>query len=193
MTFEPDLIDAASAALLERLRADPHSVFSDPELTGVPEQIALRADICLSLDDREVRARLYRDDHSEPRPILLWLHGGGFVAGSVDDIDVACTAIALRGSVIVLSLDYRLAPQHPFPAALNDTIDTLTWLSHHGDHLGGDGRLIVGGQSAGANLATAATLLARERQIPAIEAQILCYPALDLDQSGESHDASTAS
>jgi acetyl esterase len=179
-------LDPDSAALLERLAAADESAL-DPELAGTPESIALRADLGLPLADRQLRARLYRDNLEARRPILVWLHGGGFAGGSLDDIDTTCTAIARRGSAIVLSLDYRLAPEHPFPDALNDTVDTLSWLSRHGRELGGDGRLAVGGQSAGGNLAAAASLLARERQTPPLEAQILCYPALDFSQGGASH------
>ena len=78
------------------------------------------------------------------RPLLLWLHGGGFVAGSVYDLDHVCSRLAHLGGVTVVSLAYRLAPEHPFPAALHDTYDAMCWLAEHGTLIGGDGRLAAG-------------------------------------------------
>jgi acetyl esterase len=152
----------------------------DPELAGSPEPVRVRADVLLPLPGRPVRVRLYRDAPATPRPLLLWLHGGGFVGGSLDDIDVACAGLARRTGLTVLSLDYRLAPEHPFPAALHDTDDTLAWLEEHGEAFGGDGRVVAGGQSSGANLVAAACLMARDRGRPRVARQVLCYPWLDL-------------
>ena len=152
----------------------------DPELSGTPEPVRVRADLLLPLPGRAVRVRLYRDAPATPRPLLLWQHGGGFVGGSLDDIDVACAGLARRTGLTVLSLDYRLAPEHPFPAALHDTDDALAWLAEHGEAFGGDGRVLAGGQSSGANLVAAACLLARDRGRPLVARQVLCYPWLDL-------------
>jgi acetyl esterase len=152
----------------------------DPELAGSPEPVRVRADVLLPLPGRPIRVRLYRDAPATPRPLLLWLHGGGFVGGSLDDVDVACAGLARRTGLTVLSLDYRLAPEHPFPAALHDTDDTLAWLEEHGEAFGGDGRVVAGGQSSGANLVAAACLLARDRGRPRVARQVLCYPWLDL-------------
>src|SRR6266511_449211 len=161
----------------------------DPELAGSPEPVRVRSDLILPLPGRPVRVRLYRSVPG-PRPLLLWLHGGGFVGGSLDDVDVTCAGLARRTGLVVLSLDYRLAPEHPFPAALHDTSDTLAWLDEHGEALGGDGRLLAGGQSAGANLVAAACLVARDRGGPRVTRQVLCYPVLDLDRdTGSSRDA----
>ncbi len=174
---------AMTAAELARDRAAP----PDETLAGTPEPVALRAELVLPLEQACLRARLYRNDLERPAPIMLWLHGGGFCAGSIDDVDTACAAIARRGEAIVVALDYRLAPEHPFPAALSDTVRALGWLGRHGGALGGDGRIVVGGQSAGGNLAAAAALLAREESGPRIDAQIVCYPALDFELTGRSH------
>jgi acetyl esterase len=162
----------------------------DPALAGSPEPVRVRADVLLPLPGRSLRVRLYRAVTIAPRPLLLWLHGGGFVGGSLDDVDVACAGLARRTGLTVLSLDYRLAPEHPFPAALDDTTDALAWLDEHGEALGGDGRLLAGGQSAGANLVAAACLVARDRGGPQVTRQVLCYPVLDLDRdTGSSRDA----
>jgi acetyl esterase len=171
----PDAGPIPYEALVESRAAPP-----DPVLAGTPEPVRVRADLLLPLPGRAVRVRLYRDAPATPRPLLLWLHGGGFVGGSLDDIDVACAGLARRTGLTVLSLDYRLAPEHPFPAALHDTDDTLAWLHEHGEAFCGDGRVLAGGQSSGANLVAAACLLARDRGRPLVVRQVLCYPWLDL-------------
>jgi acetyl esterase len=161
----------------------------DPALAGSPEPVRVRADLLLPLPDRPVRVRLYRDAAPAPRPLLLWLHGGAFVGGSLDDVDVACAGLARRTGLTVLSLDYRLAPEHPYPSALHDTYDALAWLDEHGEAIGGDGRLLAGGQSSGGNLVAAACLLARDRGGPPVARQVLCYPWLGLDgDTGSSRD-----
>ncbi len=116
----------------------------------------------------------------------MWLHGGGFVAGSVSDIDHVCSRLASLADLVVVSLDYRLAPEHPFPAALHDTFDVMSWLAAHGHLIGGDGRLAAGGQSAGAALVAGACLMARDEGGPALARQVLCYPVLDFGQDTES-------
>jgi acetyl esterase len=171
----PDTRPIPYEALVQSRAAPP-----DPVLAGTPEPVRVRADVLLPLPGRAVRVRLYRDAPAAPRPLLLWLHGGGFVGGSLDDIEVACAGLARRTGLTVLSLDYRLAPEHPFPAALHDTDDALAWLQQHGEAFGGDGRVLAGGQSSGANLVAAACLQARDRGRPLVARQVLCYPWLDL-------------
>jgi acetyl esterase len=152
----------------------------DPELAGSPEPVRVRADLVLPLAGQPVRVRLYRNAPAAAGPLLLWLHGGGFVGGSLDDVDVTCAGLARRTGMTVVSLDYRLAPEHPFPAALHDTYGTFAWLAEHGEAFGGDGRVVAGGQSSGANLVAAACLMARDRGGPRVARQVLCYPWLDL-------------
>jgi acetyl esterase len=124
----------------------------------------------------------------EPRPIVLWLHGGGFIGGHLRDIEYATSGIAVTGNVTVLSLNYRLAPEDPYPAGLHDVHDTLAWIREHLDDLNGDGRIVVGGQSAGAALAAGTCLLAREEGTPLPDRQILCYPTLDLHPDADWHE-----
>jgi acetyl esterase len=152
----------------------------DPTLAGIPERVDVRADLAIPLTGRAVRIRLYRDILSGPGPILLWLHGGAFVGGSLDDVDVICAGLARRARIIVISLDYRLAAENPYPAALHDTVEIITWLRAHGAAFGGDGRLAAGGQSSGANLVAAACIVARDEGRVPVDRQILCYPWLDL-------------
>jgi len=160
---------------------------ADPHLAGVPEPVAVRADVLLPLPGRPIRVRIYRDATELPRPMLLWLHGGAFAGGTLDDIDVTCAGLARRSGFTVVSLDYRLAPENPFPAALHDTYDAMAWLSENGGVFGGDGRVAAGGQSSGGNLVAAACLMARDQGRSLVTNQVLCYPWLDLGFESESH------
>ncbi len=159
----------------------------DPAMSGVPDPTVRMADLYLPARGGPVLARVYRAlEASGPQPVLLWLHGGGFVGGSVYDLDHVCSRLARLGGVTVASLEYRLAPGHPYPAALHDTYDALCWLADHGPMVGGDGRLAAGGQSAGAALVAGACLMARDEDGPTLTRQVLCYPALDFGQDTES-------
>ena len=113
---------------------------------------------------------------SRPSPVLLYFHGGGFVLGGLDTHDSLCRQLALRSGGAVLALDYRLAPEHPFPAAWDDAWAALRWLREEGVRLGLDtGRIAVGGDSAGGTLAAATALRAREEQVP-LTLQLLITP-----------------
>ncbi|MBZ4015028.1 alpha/beta hydrolase [Streptomyces purpurogeneiscleroticus] len=130
-----------------------------------------------------LRARLYHPPGSPDeglRPTLLYLHGGGFVLGTLDGVDEVCRAIAARSGWAVLSLEYRLSPEHPYPAALEDALDTLAWLRESALDAGIDPDMIaVGGDSAGGNLAAALCLHLRDRGLPLPVSQVLVYPAVD--------------
>ena len=160
---------------------------ASPAVAGQMDPGVRAADLYLPARGGPVLARLYRERGARgPRQILLWLHGGGFVGGSVYDLDHVCSGIARLGGVLVLSLEYRLAPEHPFPAALQDTYDAMCWLSCNGQLIGGDGRVAAGGQSAGAALVAGACLMARDEGGPVLSRQVLCYPALDFGQDTQS-------
>ena len=117
----------------------------------------------------------------EPRPVVLNFHGGGFVLGSARQGDWVCSSVAADLDAVVVSVDYRLAPTHKFPAAVEDCYDALLWTAAHADDLGGDpGRLGVMGDSAGGNLAAVVSIMARDEQGPAIRHQALVYPATDM-------------
>jgi len=141
-------------------------------------------------DGATIRARLYQaaePSWAEPAPALIYYHGGGFTVGSVDTHDALCRMFARDGKCTVLSVDYRLAPEHKFPTAVNDAFDALVWLHAHAAEFGIDaGRLAVGGDSAGGTLATVCAVLARDAGI-ALSLQLLIYPGTTGYQDTDSH------
>ncbi|MFI6781244.1 alpha/beta hydrolase [Micromonospora sp. NPDC050276] len=132
----------------------------------------------------ELPLRVYRPAGSGPLPTLLYFFGGGWTLGSIETADGICRRLANAVPCQVITVGYRLAPEHPFPAAVHDCHAAASWIARHADRLGVDPtRLAVGGDSAGGNLAAAVTLLCRTDG-PALTAQLLVYP--NTDQSGES-------
>jgi acetyl esterase len=121
-------------------------------------------------------------------PSLVFFHGGGWVIGDLDTHDVVCRKLADEGQLIVISVDYRLAPEHKFPAAVDDAIAATTWVAAHAKEFGIDAaRLLVGGDSAGGNLAAVVAISARDGNGPAIAGQVLIYPATDFTLAHPSH------
>jgi len=115
------------------------------------------------------------------RPVVINFHGGGFALGSARQTDWISSIVALRVDAVVVSVEYRLAPAHKFPAAVEDCYETLTWVVDHARRLGGDpGRLAVMGESAGGNLAAVMAIMARDQGGPALAQQSLLYPVTDL-------------
>ena len=110
--------------------------------------------------------------------MLVWLHGGGHVVGSLDSYDALCRQLALQGDCVVVSVAYRLAPEHKFPAGVEDSFAALQWVAEHAAELGGDPhRVAIGGDSAGGNLAAVCAILARDAGSPKLTMQLLDLPA----------------
>ena len=133
-------------------------------------------------DDRtKIRLRIYKPVSSvAPMPVLIWLHGGGYVMGKPEMDDRSCIDYVHRLGITVVSVDYRLAPRHPFPAGLDDCASALQWVGANSDRLGFDPqRIAVGGNSAGGGLAAALVQLARDRLEIKPIFQLLVYPMLD--------------
>ena len=127
--------------------------------------------------DGELPVRIYRPDHDGPLGTLVYFFGGGWTLGSIDTSDGVCRALANAAGCQVVTPGYRLAPEHPFPAAVHDCLAAVEWVATHAAELGADpARLAVGGDSAGGNLAAVVSLLARDRGGPALAAQLLVYP-----------------
>jgi acetyl esterase len=121
-------------------------------------------------------------------PALVFFHGGGWVIGDLDTHDVACRKLADEGQLIVISVDYRRAPEYKFPAAVDDAIAATKWIADHAKQLGIDvAQLCVGGDSAGGNLAAVVAIAARDGNGPAIAGQVLIYPATDFAMTHPSH------
>lgn len=133
-------------------------------------------------------ARVYRATDDAALPLLVFFHGGGYVFGSLNSHDAACRHLCVEAECIVVSIDYRLAPEHRFPAAVDDAWAATRWISDHAAALGGDPtRLAVGGDSAGGNLAAVVCQLAKAEGAPGIVFQLLIYPGTDLSLSLPSH------
>lgn len=132
--------------------------------------------------------RIYRPAGSGPFPTLLFIHGGGFVVGDLEAYDAQCRALCAGAGVVVASLDYRLAPEHPFPAGVEDALAATEWVVSNVGSLGGDAdRIVVGGDSAGGNLSAVVAQAWRGRT-PGIAAQLLIYPATDMVNERPSHE-----
>lgn len=130
-----------------------------------------------------VPVRIYRAaDIATPAPALVYFHGGGWVIGDLDSHDNFCRALANRTDAVVVSVDYRLAPEHRYPAAAEDCYAATRWVAEYGAAIGVDGaRIAVAGDSAGGNLAAVVALLARDRGGPSLRHQVLIYPVADHD------------
>ena len=126
----------------------------------------------------------------EKLPVLVWYHGGGYVIGDLDTHDSVCRALANEADCIVVAVDYRLAPEHKFPAAVDDCEAALKWVAKHASEIHADGaRIAVGGDSAGGNLATVVSILARDAGSPNIAFQLLIYPVTAPEPETKSHHA----
>ncbi len=148
-----------------------------------PEAVAAVEERLLPSADGELRVRIFRPfDLPSPAPCLVFFHGGGWVIGSLDSHESICRSLARRSRSIVVSVDYRLAPEARFPAALEDSYTATDWVANHAGELRLDpNRLAIAGDSAGGNLAAAVSVLARDRGHPALCHQVLIYPVTDFE------------
>ena len=145
---------------------------------------AEQRDIQVPVDAGRIRVRLYRPHGSGPLPLYVFLHGGGWCVGTVEERDSRCRAVADGARCTVASVDYRMAPENAYPVPAEDCYAALTWLVDHADELDIDAtRVAIGGESAGGNLAAVVCLMARDRSGPSIVHQWLDVPATDLTLS----------
>ncbi|MDT5011494.1 MAG: acetyl esterase [Mycobacterium sp.] len=153
-----------------------------------PETLASVHDQTVKGPGGEIAVRIYRPAAERRLPALIYAHGGGFVFCDLDSHDELCRHIANHASALVISVAYRLAPEHPWPAGAEDMFAVTTWTADNANALGADpSRLCVGGDSAGGNLAAATALMARDRSGPALAVQLLIYPTLAADFGTESY------
>ena len=162
--------------------AEIRAITDRPMHQGPKPEVARVEELDVPLDGRTLQARLYIPNDAEETPgLTLYLHGGGWVLGTLETHDPTARALARASGSAVLSLGYRLAPEHPFPAPLDDCYDALCWARDNAGTLGIDAeRLAVAGDSAGANLAAATAIVARDRDGPALRHQALFYPVADM-------------
>ena len=155
-------------------------VVSAPVLNGPSEPVQKVEDRGIPGPEGTIPLRIYTPEGEGPFPLLVYFHGGGWVLSNLETHDALCRKLTNRAHCIVVSVDYRLAPESRFPAAVEDSYAATSWVAEHAHELNGDAtRLAVGGDSAGGNLAAVMTQIARERGGPAIFFQFLIYPATD--------------
>jgi acetyl esterase/lipase len=173
---EPASLDGPDSAPKLRATYDILMVM----LGAGPESVSVE-DGAVSGPSGDVPIRIYRPADIDRPGVLVYFHGGGFVIGNVADSERDCRLMADEAGCAVVSVDYRLAPEHPYPAAPEDCYAALSWVADHGGELGLDvSRLAVGGDSAGGNLAAGVSLRARDEGGPAVGFQLLVYPVVDM-------------
>ena len=198
-------LDPQVEALLEMSRqagARPFEVLTPEEaraayaagwdvLQPATEEVASVRDQVIQTSSGGLTLRIYRGTGTRPDealPCMVFLHGGGWVIGNLQSHDRICRALANRAGICIVAVDYRLAPEHPFPAALEDAAAALQWISDNALALSiAPGRIGVGGDSAGGNLAAVLALMGRDGAAPATMFQALIYPVVDLTASSDSY------
>lgn len=169
---------------LTPLEAREASAKSRAVLQPEAEAVAVREELACPGPHGEIRLRHYRPAGSAPGavlPCLVYFHGGGWVIGDLDSHDQPCRVLCNSSGGAVISVDYRMAPEHVYPAAVEDCAAAVGWIAANAARLGIDaGRIAVGGDSAGGNLAAVTALMARDGALPPVGFQLLLYPATDL-------------
>jgi acetyl esterase/lipase len=179
---------SAADIVAAQARNPPHNPVTDRVFGGLLPGVGV-TDRTFDGPDGPVPVRVYRPrSGSAPRPLVVNFHGGGFVFGTLGQSDWICSSVATAVGAVVVSVDYRLAPSHPFPAAAEDAYAGLVWAV---GELGDGGRVAVMGESAGGNLAAVVSLLARDRGGPQVHHQALLYPVTDMSTDSPAVDPNT--
>lgn len=172
--------------------AQPTSSLAVDWVMGKPIDLLCVIDRFIPGRNGRIPIRVYQPNNHTDLPVILFYHGGGWVLGDLDSHDIMCRRLAHENQCIVVAVDYRLAPEHKYPAAVEDAYDALLWVSQHAHTISGNGRLLsVMGDSAGGNLAAVVCLMARDMDGPPINAQILIYPSTDATLQHTSLQAAT--
>ena len=151
------------------------------ELIGDGPAVEAVEELSIPVRDAEIAGRRYRP--AGAHGTIVWLHGGGWVMNGIEACDAMCRFLAASAAATVVSVDYRVAPEHPFPVPVDDCFDALSWVAALDD----SSPLVVGGDSAGGNMAAVCALRARDRGGPSLAAQVLVYPATDTDMTTPSY------
>ncbi|WP_028933770.1 alpha/beta hydrolase [Pseudonocardia spinosispora] len=158
------------------------------ELQGDPVELASVVDRTIPGPAGDVPVRIYTPEGDGPLPVIVYFHGGGWVIGDIEVSDKPCRQLAAAAGAVIVSVEYRLAPEHRYPAAFEDCYAATAWVAGHADELGVDAsKLAVSGDSAGGNLAAVVALAAHNQGGPAISAQVLLYPVTNPDFNTESY------
>ncbi|MEO3756888.1 alpha/beta hydrolase [Mycobacterium sp. B14F4] len=153
-----------------------------------PEAVASINELTIGGSDGPIPVRVYRPESAEPLPVLVYAHGGGFVFCDLDSHDGLCRSLANLIPAVVVSVAYRLAPEHRWPAAAEDVYAATRWAADNAAELGADpDRIVVGGDSAGGNLAAVTAVMARDSGGPGLAAQLLLYPMIAANFDTESY------
>jgi len=180
-------LDPQAAAYLAKTPPRPGTPAERREATRA-QRVVHVSDIEIPGPDGVIGLRVYAPPGEQPLPVFLYFHGGGWVTGDLDVNDSLCRIIAEWAGCIVVSANYRHAPEHVYPAAFDDAYAAASWVHANAESLGGDpARLAIGGASAGGNLAAAVTLKARAEQTPPFVYQWLIYPVTDATMSAPSY------
>jgi len=154
---------------------------------GEPEAVFQIEDHLIEGNAETIPIRVYRPSNKQKLPVTLFFHGGWFVIGDLESHDSLARSLANASESVVIAVNYRLAPEHPFPAAINDAYNALVWVSENGKNLGVDSeRIAVAGDSAGGNIAAVAVRKANENGLRKVRYQVLIYPVTDSSFSTQS-------
>lgn len=178
----PELREGLESVPVFRLPEDLQMMREQPRKPVLSEHVHIKKRWITGADHQEMLVNIYEPIHraSKELPALLWLHGGGYVMGHPDIDDIICISFAEKTGCVVVCPDYRLAPEHPYPAGINDCYAALVWMVQAAEELSIDtSRIAVAGASAGGGLTAALTLMARDKGGPAICFQMPLYPMID--------------
>ena len=180
--FLKQIADARTTPLSSLTPQQARECFVEASWIGAPKQGIKREDLMIAHVGGLIPLRIYTPEGNHSSyPILLFFHGGGFVAGTLEEFDPFCTSVASGASCVVVSVGYRLAPEHPHPAAVEDAVAAIRWITENAKGLSGDPtRMAVAGDSAGGNLAAVSSLILRDQGFSTLRYQILICPWVDL-------------
>lgn len=188
-TFLRQLEEMGGPALNEMSPEEAREALAQmAEFGGEPESVGDITNRSIPGPEGDIPVRIYTPEGSGPFPALVYFHGGGWVVGDLEMVDAACARLTNRAEAVVVSVDYRLAPENKFPAPVTDCYAATQWVSENAAELNVDSqRIAVGGDSAGGNLAAVISVMARDSGTPGIAYQLLFYPVTNMDYETQSY------